>query len=48
MIPASWDWQKKSENLTSLLAEFLFLPCPIRTANASMLLVSVLIGVIRG
>ena len=23
-IPASWDWQKKSKNLASLLAEFLF------------------------
>jgi hypothetical protein len=34
LLPASWDWQKKSKNLASLLAEFLFLPCPIRSANA--------------
>jgi hypothetical protein len=34
MIPASWDWQKNSKNLVSPLAEFLFLPCPIRAANA--------------
>jgi hypothetical protein len=34
MIPESWDWQKKSKNLESPLAEFLFLPCPIRPANA--------------
>ena len=34
IIPASWDWQKNSKNLVSLLAEFLFLPCPIRAANA--------------
>jgi hypothetical protein len=32
--PASWDWQKNSKNLVSPLAEFLFLPCPIRAANA--------------
>jgi hypothetical protein len=36
-IPASWDWQKKYKNRPSLLAEFLFLPCPIRTANAPIL-----------
>jgi hypothetical protein len=40
MIPASWDWQKKSKNLASLLAEFLFLPCPIRAANAPVLIFS--------
>ena len=34
MIPASWDWQKKSKNLASVLAECLFLPCLIRDANA--------------
>jgi hypothetical protein len=34
VIPASWDWQKKSKNRLSLLVEFLFLPCPIRIANA--------------
>jgi hypothetical protein len=34
VIPASWDWQKKSKNRSSLLVEFLFLPCPIRIANA--------------
>jgi len=34
VTPVRWDWQKKSKNLTSLLAEFLFLPCPIRVANA--------------
>jgi len=37
---------EKSKNLASLLAEF-FLPCRIRTVNASVLLVAVLIGVIR-
>ena len=36
MIPASWDWQKKSKNRSSLLAQFLFLPCPIRTANTPL------------
>jgi hypothetical protein len=40
MIPESWDWQKKSKNLASPLAEFLFLPCPIRTANAPVLISS--------
>ena len=35
MLPASWDWQKKIKNRSSLLAEFLFLPCPIRAANTS-------------
>jgi len=35
MIPASWDWQKKSKNLASPLAEFLLWFCPIRAANAS-------------
>jgi PIN domain nuclease of toxin-antitoxin system len=30
----SWDWQIKTKNRASLLAEFLFLPCPIRAANA--------------
>ena len=35
MIPASWDWQKKIKNRSSLFAEFLFLPCPIRATNAS-------------
>ena len=39
MIPASWDWQKKSGILASLLAEFLFLPCPIRDANAPVPLI---------
>ena len=34
VITACWDWQKKSKNLTSLLAEFWLLPCPIRVANA--------------
>jgi hypothetical protein len=34
VFPASWDWQKKSKNRSSLLVEFLFLPCPIRIANA--------------
>jgi hypothetical protein len=34
MIPTSWNWQKKSKILAILLAEFLFLPCPIRDANA--------------
>jgi hypothetical protein len=28
MIPAIWDWQKKSKNPASLLAEFLFYPAP--------------------
>jgi hypothetical protein len=28
MIPARRDWQRRSKNLTSLLAEFLFLPAP--------------------
>jgi hypothetical protein len=26
MILASWDWQKKSKNLASVLAEYLFCP----------------------
>ena len=28
MIPACRDWQRRNKNLTSLLAEFLFLPAP--------------------
>ena len=36
MIPASWDWQKKSKNLASPLAEFLLWFCPIRAANAAV------------
>ncbi|MCX6975697.1 MAG: hypothetical protein NTZ94_15690, partial [Verrucomicrobia bacterium] len=50
MIPASWDWQKKSKNLVSLLAEYLFLPCHIRVANTPVLIssISVLIRVISG
>jgi hypothetical protein len=32
--PVVWDWQKKSKNWASPLAEFLFLSCPIRAANA--------------
>jgi hypothetical protein len=39
MIPASWNWQKKSKILAILLAEFLLLPCPIRDANAPMPLI---------
>jgi hypothetical protein len=31
--------RKKSKNLASLLAEFLFLPCPIRAANAPVPLI---------
>ncbi len=48
MLPASWDWQKKIKNRSSLLAEFLFLPCPIRAANTSRapLFISVFIRVI--
>jgi hypothetical protein len=34
VTPVRCDWQKKSKNLTSLLAEFLFFPCAIRAANA--------------
>ncbi|MFM8983177.1 MAG: hypothetical protein ACKOLA_09785 [Spartobacteria bacterium] len=36
MIPASWDWQKKSKNLASPLAEFSLWFCPIRAANAAV------------
>jgi hypothetical protein len=28
MIPVVWDWQKRSKNRASLLAEFLFCPAP--------------------
>jgi hypothetical protein len=37
MIPAGCDWQKKVKKRASLLAEFLFSPCPIRAANAPVL-----------
>jgi hypothetical protein len=30
MIPANWDWQRKSANRSGMLAEFLIFPCPIR------------------
>ncbi len=38
IIPTCWYWQKKNANQASLLAEFLFLPCPIRAANAPVLI----------
>lgn len=49
MIPVVWDWQKRSKNRASLLAEF-FLSCPIRAANAPVPIpfLSVFIWVIRG
>ena len=40
MIPSNLGLAEKSENLASLLAEFLFLPYPIRTANAPELIYS--------
>ena len=40
MIPCNLELAEKSENLARLLAEFLFLPCHIRTANAPELIYS--------
>jgi hypothetical protein len=46
VTPARWDWQKKSKNLTSLLAEFLFLPSPFALRMHLSIHLCVLISVI--